>query len=400
MTAIPVTSSSGAHITGLTVGQLVGLASNSGPWHPHGGGAGDDSYTFQVSLDGSTWSSGLGTSNDPIAPQSDSYIPAWVDSRVNLDLYHVQLYFYPSQTDCYIRVFDTVFGDNTGSLDYVLSGPGVGACQYGGEADSTKTLPYVVTTAVLDAVIASALALTGQLELLPYVATAAAAIEGTIPFAVDCTVVPSAVTPLNLTDPSSLSPDNLRAWLRQAMWSWFCKCTAAPGGSPAPKPFVPPPVVVDPHAPITPPTPVSCNNTDLCSYLNHLEQLVAAIGTQVSYLRTDVRLIQRQGVPFGYLHGTAHGPLTGQGDFAVADILGLEVSFSSIPALPGHSAGDPDTYHQLGKISLGTVDGWRRSWQPTHSPYLIFPVSGAFTKVGYTFPAGVTATITELLREA
>jgi hypothetical protein len=112
-----------------------------------------------------------------------------------------------------------------------------------------------------------------------------------------------------------------------------------------------------------------------------------------------VQLIQRQGVPFGYVSGASHVGLLGQGEFAVADIIGLAVSFTTLPGYYPPISGDPTTYHQIGKITEGTADGWRRSWMPTHSPYLILPLSGAVTKIGWTFPDGIIATITELLRE-
>jgi hypothetical protein len=288
---------------------------------------------------------------------------------------------------------------NTNSVDLTLYDDAAPFCQYGGQSDPTKALVYVIGDALLDAVVTTALALTGQLALAPYVLTALAAVQGTIPFAVDCTIVPSAFIPLDLTNPASLSGANLQAWLKDAAWSWFCQCVPAPPGSPAPNPYRPPPVIAPPSAPGLPAPRVLCDSSDLCSYLNHLEQLVAAIGAQVNYLRTDVRLIQRQGVPFGYIQGAAHTGLFDQGDFTVADILGLAVTFTSLPPLYPPRPGDPTTYHQLGKISVGTVDGWERSWMPTHSPYLILPVSGAVTRVGYYFASGIVATITELIRE-
>jgi hypothetical protein len=133
--------------------------------------------------------------------------------------------------------------------------------------------------------------------------------------------------------------------------------------------------------------------------MTHLEQLVLQVLAQLSYERADTRVIQRQGVPFGYLHGGVHSELSGSGEISIVDLLGVAVTFDVLP--PGHESGstDPTTYHQLGKISLGTSDGWRRSWQPTHSPYLILPVTAAWTRLGYHFADGVIATITELRRE-
>jgi hypothetical protein len=182
-------------------------------------------------------------------------------------------------------------------------------------------------------------------------------------------------------------------------WPYFCECVPGP---PLSTPFVPPPLPRPDVPDAAPPNPVLivCDDGDLCTALNSLARQMRALSATVQATLSITTLTQRQGVPFAYLRGAVHAGLSGSGDFAVQGILGLEVSYSSIPSSSDPSAGDPDTYHQIGKISLGTVDGWRRSWMPTHNPYLIFPLSGAFTKVGYTFPLGAVATITELLRES
>jgi len=272
-------------------------------------------------------------------------------------------------------------------------------CEYGGQNDPSKSFVWVAGSAIVDLIIGAALAASGQLELLPYVSTAMAALEGTIPFAVDCSVVPSGSPLLDLTNPATVTNANLQAWLQQAAWGWFCQCVPAPAGHSPPQPFVPPPVIAPPDVRHVPAPPVVCDDTAICTFLNHLETLIGALSAQVRYLRADVTLIQRQGVPFGYVTGTIHSALIGRGDFAVSGIVGLAVSFASIPPAHLSRTADPDIYHQVGSISLGTAHGWERSFQPTHSPYLILPISGAITRVGWTFASGVEATITELIRE-
>jgi len=186
--------------------------------------------------------------------------------------------------------------------------------------------------------------------------------------------------------------------LESALWPLYCECLPATGGGPAPITYPPARQPQEPGTP-GPIGPVVCDNTNLCASIDAISRRLTAIGGQLALMRQDVQLIQRQGVPFGYLRGANHSALSGNGEFPVADILGLEVHLDVFPA--GHESGstDPITYHQLGKVSLGTADGWRRSWQPTHNPYLILPVLGAWTRVGYSFVGGVVATITELLRE-
>lgn len=182
------------------------------------------------------------------------------------------------------------------------------------------------------------------------------------------------------------------------VWPLYCECIPASGGAPPAVPF-PPIIPPTPPGVAPPPGPIVCDSADVCATLNAITRQLTSLTLQLTLTRADVQLIQRQGVPFGYILGPVHSALSGNGDFLVADILGLAVTFDVLPPTFVPRPGDPDTFHQLGKVSVGTVNGWERSWQPTHSPYLILPVSGAITKVGWTFAPGIVATITELIRE-
>lgn len=273
----------------------------------------------------------------------------------------------------------------------------VNACQYGGQNDPTKALTYVITDALIDLVVTAALVATGQLQYLPYVATFLAAIEGTLPFAVDCSVVPATGSPLDLTNPATISRDSIIAWFQQAAWNYFCECTPGPPGTATPtKPVIPP--VIPPGGATNVPAALVCDTSDLCTYLNHLETLISQIGSQLSYLRSDVRLIQRQHVPFAYLPGTLHSGLSGSGQFAVSGILGLAVELTTLPPGIGETSDDPIIYFRAGWVATGTGDGWRRSATVSHNPLWI-DVQPDDTLVGYTFIAGVIANIQEFVRE-
>lgn len=185
-------------------------------------------------------------------------------------------------------------------------------------------------------------------------------------------------------------------WLKWTLWSYFCECVP---GSPSP---YSPPVIVLPRPTGTAPGPITnftCDNTDLCTQFKTLQLAIAAVLQRVDRIEGMTTLIQRQGVPFGYITGTTYAGLYGQGEYAVADLIGLAINFTTIPDTYIAHPGDPLTYHQIGKISVGTAEGWERSWMPTHDPYIILPISGAITKFGYTFPPGIVAAITELVRE-
>lgn len=113
-----------------------------------------------------------------------------------------------------------------------------------------------------------------------------------------------------------------------------------------------------------------------------------------------VTLIQRQSVPFSYIHGTSHPGLSGEGSFSVQGILGLAVSVTTLPSRAGSVEGIPDTLFDIGWLNLGTEDGWLRRQRITSTEWLLLPEDmSVITEVGYTIPADVEITIDELVRE-
>jgi hypothetical protein len=61
--------------------------------------------------------------------------------------------------------------------------------------------------------------------------------------------------------------------------------------------------------------------------------------------------------------------------------------------------GDPNRIYDVGWVNVGTPDGWQEPQYITSNPFVIQPVSGDVTVVGYSIPHDVTVTITELIRE-
>ncbi len=183
-------------------------------------------------------------------------------------------------------------------------------------------------------------------------------------------------------------------------WGRVCECIPASGMSPPAVPFPPPTFGAPPSTAPLPPPPLVCDNADICTTLNRLEAELLAVSGAVGRIGLVTNLIQRQEVPFAYVPGAVHPGLSGLGQLATSGILGLACEFTALPlSLLSPALSDPATYHQIGKLTLGTADGWQRSYEPTHSPYLILGVSGAVTEIGYAFADGVVATLTELVRE-
>lgn len=113
-----------------------------------------------------------------------------------------------------------------------------------------------------------------------------------------------------------------------------------------------------------------------------------------------VTLIQRQGVPFAYVDGTAHSGLTGNGEITFSGALGVRLHLTTYPARVGQLLGDPITLFDVGWIAWGNADGFGATERIRREFQLSFPAAaGAYTKLGYSLTPGVVATITEVLRE-
>lgn len=113
-----------------------------------------------------------------------------------------------------------------------------------------------------------------------------------------------------------------------------------------------------------------------------------------------VTLTQRQLAPFSSIHGDAHTGITGNGQFSVQGLLGVAIDITTLPSRAGLVAGNPDTLWDVGWLRVGTADGWGPRVFITADPFVLTPVSGDTTIVGYSIPDDVTVTITEIVREA
>jgi hypothetical protein len=113
-----------------------------------------------------------------------------------------------------------------------------------------------------------------------------------------------------------------------------------------------------------------------------------------------VTLIQRELSPFSYITGPAHSGLSGTGTIAVQGILGLLANIS-VPSSTGEIVGTPNVRLPLGRVNMGTVDGYTDRTELVMDSQLILPSNaGLFTLVGYSLEPGVTMTLTEIVRES
>jgi len=125
-----------------------------------------------------------------------------------------------------------------------------------------------------------------------------------------------------------------------------------------------------------------------------------ALQSQLDAILQLVTVIQRQLAPFAYVASTAHSALTGHGHFAIQGLIGVLIEITSSGSAVGTTDGDPDTVWQVGWINWGNADGSSERIFISTTPQTVFvPVAGQYTRLGYTLLPGVTATITELVRE-
>lgn len=135
-----------------------------------------------------------------------------------------------------------------------------------------------------------------------------------------------------------------------------------------------------PQEPCCPPDPVTQSYLDLILNL--------------------VTLTQRQIAPFATIDGAVHTGLSGNGEINVQGLIGIRIDLTTIPTRVGSQAGDPATIFDVGWIRFGDASSWSPRYRIDADPWIVLPSSaGIYTRVGYSIPADVVATITEIIRE-
>jgi hypothetical protein len=130
-----------------------------------------------------------------------------------------------------------------------------------------------------------------------------------------------------------------------------------------------------------------------CPPDDRLTQLLMTIMTQVN-------LIQRQGVPFGYIPQAVHSGLSGAGTIDITGLIGAAVTVTTIPASYGREGSSPTVYFEMGFVTFGTPDGYPSSYRVDKVNNVYLPTRcGAYTVLSYDLAPGVVVTITELARE-
>lgn len=178
-------------------------------------------------------------------------------------------------------------------------------------------------------------------------------------------------------------------------WPNVCECMP---GSPAPTPYPIPAPSQPPHWP-TPPT-FACSNADLCAALVAMQSQLAALQQRIASSAELVTLIQRYGVPFQYIRGATHSGLTGEGSFAISQLIGVQ-ALVSVPVGPRVIlSGNPPYIFDLGWLSISGPDGMIDEQRITRTRQLWLPDRfQSANRLNYWLDPGVVVDLTELEAE-
>lgn len=142
-------------------------------------------------------------------------------------------------------------------------------------------------------------------------------------------------------------------------------------------------------------TPLDC-----CPPDPNIANLIALLQADLTNVRTQVDLIQRQAVPFAYIEQTAVTGLTGHGHLNVTGLIGCIVAIEDLPNDAGLVDGDTQEVYADSWInwSVGS-DTSPREWIRGFSQLSMPRNAGVFTRISYTLRPGVVVSITPLVRE-
>jgi hypothetical protein len=77
----------------------------------------------------------------------------------------------------------------------------------------------------------------------------------------------------------------------------------------------------------------------------------------------------------------------------IGDSSGIIITVSGIPPGVGEDFGTPVRYHKLGRVTLGTPDGWLPSFDLEQNPLVITPIPAGVTRVQVAVRPPATATV-------
>lgn len=263
----------------------------------------------------------------------------------------------------------------------------IARCAYGTQPQPSASVTAVVTPALVDLVL-TALGLEELAFLFDVIW------YSTLNVSEMCSSLPPVAPPIDL-NLLTASPSTLQSLFTALAWPHFCQCS--PG---TPAPIAP----VSPQGPTTTPWPTQptfpCADTDVCAALVAMQRQLQALQSTLASVWDVTSSVQRYRVPFGYVGGTQHTSLTGEGSITVSRLVGLQVVVSELPQNNRVLASNPDYLWNVGWISVSDGGGMLQQRRIARQSMTWFPEQmQEATTVGYFLESGVTASLVELKPE-
>jgi hypothetical protein len=100
-----------------------------------------------------------------------------------------------------------------------------------------------------------------------------------------------------------------------------------------------------------------------------------------------------------YTLGSTNTGLTGTGQLAVANLVGVRAIVTAVPARIGSRPGTPQDRFGLGHVTPGDANGWDSNLPLQHVEHLFYPLRDGISVLGYSLVPGVTVTLQLLTGE-
>lgn len=133
----------------------------------------------------------------------------------------------------------------------------------------------------------------------------------------------------------------------------------------------------------------------------NIAAILAQLTADLALVKTQVDLVQRQGVPFAYVYGGFHSSLTGNGVLTFSEpVIGVKIIVQSAPTDIGELVGDQSELWTDSWVNFSSVGDRAGRIRITSAPLLIFPpAAGVFDQLSYSLRPGLEIAVVELLRE-
>jgi hypothetical protein len=145
----------------------------------------------------------------------------------------------------------------------------------------------------------------------------------------------------------------------------------------------PQPVGLPGRGPVTSPTLPS-----MAAELDNIEFKLDHVTAQIDYLTSII------GLPPSFSDPAV--PVVPDSPVDLTGASGVVVTLSSIPAGADEQFSNPPKFHRIGRLTLGTKEGWLPSFDLEHNPLVVLPLPPGVTRAQVSVKPPTSATVTIL----